>query len=360
MTSQTVIINKNLTINVSDKNGTNENDKSYGGHRKIIKLRNDPPVSLMYNGNVEFEGISIENLVHEFKKKKDLNKMKSVRTIRDEFIIFISHETEFTDLNTYIMPIINEFKKEIKKEPLDKIIEIYEKRKIPKFLQKLPAFKTEFRDIIPPNAEFNEVNETLWEMFSWYLSYEGSNLIFSGSSNGNYYPSLFEVNIHCNDSGNLIYENIEEHEYCRKPFFKVFAQNREAYTYITGIDDELLEFIKIYIKEYDNEIVNDFKNYLINKNVENYDDIINKLELIIHYKHDNLNQDINILRLDGMKDACYYLEYLPKDLLYFFGDFLVKSVALKQRISDDIDSVSIETDIALMTNATGFKWIENI
>ena len=65
MTSQTVIINKNLTINVSDKNGTNENDKSYGGHRKIIKLRNDPPVSLMYNGNVEFEGISIENLVHK-------------------------------------------------------------------------------------------------------------------------------------------------------------------------------------------------------------------------------------------------------------------------------------------------------
>ena len=54
-------------------------------------------------------------------------------------------------------------------------------------------------------------------------------------------------------------------------------------------------------------------------------------------------------------DTFYYLEYLPKNLLCFFGDFLVKSVALKQRISDDIDSVSIETYICVMTNSQGFE-----
>ena len=75
----------------------------------------------------------------------------------------------------------------------------------------------------------------------------------------------------------------------------------------------------------------------------------------LYYKHNNLNIEIDILRLAGIEDACYYHEYLPKDLICFFGDFLVKSVALKDKISDDIDSESIETYIALMTNATGFK-----
>ena len=318
----------------------------------------------MYNGNVEFEGIAIEDLVHEFKKQKDVENMPCVRDIKDEFLSFIEHETEHGSLEEYLKPILYEFKDELQQEineySFNTVMELHKRMDIPDYIVNLPDFETEFHEFIPEDEDNEKYNQIIWECFSWYLSYEGSNLIFSGASHGNYYHSLFEVKIHCKDHGKLISENIEEHEHCRETYFKVFAENKEAYTFITGVDNDFLEYMENKIKEYEMDVIDDFNKYLVSQNIENSDKQIKRLKQLHEKKNEHLNEEIADLKSDAIEYTSHYLERLPLDLVCLFGDYLIKSVALKQRLSDDIETISIETDICLMSNSQGFNWIKLI
>ena len=51
-------------------------------------------------------------------------------------------------------------------------------------------------------------------------------------------------------------------------------------------------------------------------------------------------------------------EYLPRQLLCDLTDSLIKLTALKQKLSLDLETVSSESDIALITKTDNLKWIK--
>ena len=63
-------------------------------------------------------------------------------------------------------------------------------------------------------------------------------------------------------------------------------------------------------------------------------------------------------RLDTLEYTSYAIEYLPHWLLCDLADYLIQLTALKQKISSEIESVSMEADVTLMTKYSGLKWVK--
>lgn len=49
----------------------------------------------------------------------------------------------------------------------------------------------------------------------------------------------------------------------------------------------------------------------------------------------------------------------PEWLLCIFAELLIRLTAVKQKTTSEIESVSISTDILIMTKTNDFKWIKN-
>ena len=64
-------------------------------------------------------------------------------------------------------------------------------------------------------------------MFCHELSFEGTGVIFAGFDIGHDFPSFFEINIHCNNHGEIVYEEVDSRVNCQNPYLKVFAINEE-------------------------------------------------------------------------------------------------------------------------------------
>lgn len=60
----------------------------------------------------------------------------------------------------------------------------------------------------------------------------------------------------------------------KEPIIKVFAINEEAYTFITGVNEEFIDFILNYISNYNKLIIENLKWDLEKEKIENIDKII--------------------------------------------------------------------------------------
>ena len=63
-------------------------------------------------------------------------------------------------------------------------------------------------------------------------------------------------------------------------------------------------------------------------------------------------------RLDTLEYTSFAIEYLPHWLLCDLADYLIQLTVLKQKISSEIESVSMEADVSLMTKYDGPKWVK--
>ena len=83
--------------------------KTYDGMRKIFKLTDLLPAEIMYNGNADFENFSMETLISKFKNTVDFEELGTVENIKNEFINFLSQNTQSTDFNDYLREILDDF-----------------------------------------------------------------------------------------------------------------------------------------------------------------------------------------------------------------------------------------------------------
>ena len=47
---------------------------------------------------------------------------------------------------------------------------------------------------------------------------------------------------------------------------------------------------------------------------------------------------------------------MPLPIICSLADYLIKITALKQKLSSELETVSSETDIAIVTKVNNFKW----
>lgn len=362
MTAQVLIATKECIVTSSDKAATMSDGKTYDGLRKIFKLTDEFPAEVMFNGNADFENLSIETLISKFKNTVDFKKLKTIEKIKNEFIKFLSHNTESTDVNEYLKTLISSFKDEliiqIDYDGFDEVINNSKGKEAPAFVKEYTNFDNEFYDIIPDDKDKSQLNQVIWEIFSYELSFEGTGVIFAGFDVEHDYPSFFEIRIYCNNQGEIIYEDVDSKVNSKDPFIKVFAINEEAYTFITGVNLEFEDDLNYYINETNEIIIRNIKNLLENENIENIDMIVDICKTAIKDEYLDLKEYFNDYRLDTIEYTSSQIEYLPRWLLCDLADYLIQLTGLKQKISSEIESVSMDADVSLITKYDGFKWIK--
>ena len=363
MTAQVLIATKECIVTSSDKTATMSDGKTYDGLRKIFKLTDEFPAEVMFNGNADFENLSIETLISKFKNTVDFKKLKTVENIKNEFIKFLSHNTESTDVNEYLKTLISSFKDEliiqIDYDGFDGVINNSKGKEAPAFVKAYTNFDNEFHDIIPDDKDKSELNLIIWEMFSYELSFEGTGVIFAGFDVENDYPSFFEIRIHCNDHGEIIYEVVDSKVNSKDPFIKVFAINEEAYTFITGVNFEFIMDLKKYLDDSTENALKNIKDILVKENVNDIDKIVDICKTAIKGEYSDLMEYFDDYRFDTIEYTSFQIEYLPRWLLCDLADYLIQLTGLKQKISSEIESVSMDADVSLMTKYVGFNWIKH-
>ena len=247
MTSESMILTKDGITLGSDLAVTTPENKSYKSGSKIYKLTDEYPVAVMINGNLDFERISLETLIGEYAESVDFSKVKTVEEIKDGFIRHLSQNTGSTPIDEYLSWVLEDFKAELRDEistyGFEKTLGFYKKKELKKYVKNYKNFSDEFFDLIPENKDKSKYNLEIWKIFSYQLSFEGTGMIFAGFDDENYYPSYFEINLHCNDNGQVIYDEVDSGINCEEPIIKAFAINEEACTFLTGVSNDFEEYI---------------------------------------------------------------------------------------------------------------------
>ncbi len=361
MTAQSLILTKDVAVVGSDLAITTPDNKSYTTGKNIFCLDKNFPVAVMINGYIDFEDISLETLIGEFAKTLDFDNIHSVKQIKKGFIRYLEKNTEYTSSDEYLRWVLDSFKENIVDEINEygfKDVISYKKRKeLLPFIKEYENFDSEFFDIIP-NVSKRKYNQILWEIFCYELSFEGSGMIFVGFDEKNYYPSFFEINIFCNDNGKLIYEEVDFKENWREPLIKVFAINEEAYSFITGVSSRFENELINFIDESNANIMNNVKWYLKNEKFDEktIEKIMDIFEITINDEYNELTKTIINFKLKTLNSTSKSLEYLPTQILCNLADYLIKLTSLKQKLSSELETVSSETDIAIVTKVDNFKW----
>lgn len=69
----------------------------------------------------------------------------------------------------------------------------------------------------------------------------------------------------------------------------------------------------------------------------------------------DLETYIKTYKLDTLINTSNSCEYMPRQLLCDLADSLIKLTALKQKLSYDLETVSSENDIAVITKSENLK-----
>ena len=363
MTSQGMLMSKRDTVMVSDKQVTMADGKTYDGIDKIFELSEIHSAGLMFNGLADFENVPIETLVGEFKLQTNFRRLPTIEKIKNKFIKFLSKNTESSSSEEFITGVLKTFKEDLKLEfedyGFEKTISLKHRREIPSFVKEFSNLDNEFHDIIPDGENKEEFNRIIWEIFSYNLQYEGTGIVMAGFNLKSHYPSFLELNIYCNDGGKIIYEVLDSAIDCRKPFIKVFAINEEAYAFITGVSEDFIQYILEYVGDANESLITNLKWSLKKEGIENSNKIIEIIQNSLNKEFSNISRDIDDFRLDTIEDTSYSIEDLPEWLLCIFAELLIRLTAVKQKVSSDIESVSISTDILILNKINGLKWIKN-
>jgi len=358
MTIEAAIIDKRSLILSSDLAITTEEYKSYIGVKKIFEIKEKEPLGMMINGAMEFENIPLETLIGEF--KMEIGDFESVEKVKEDFIKFLSNNTEHTSFEEYVSSIIEGFKEKltesIAENGFENAINQSSKDFIPDFIKNYSNFYNEFDELIPETYDRNEYALKIWRIFSHELNFEGSGIIIAGFDKNSHYPSLFVFNIYCNDEGRLIFKEIESRINCEEPLIRVYAMNEEAYSFLTGVSEEFEYSIKNFVKSSNNELIKNMESYLKKEDVKNYEQIMFRLKNELKINLIDLETYIKTYKLDTLINTSNSCEYMPRQLLCDLADSLIKLTALKQKLSYDLETVSSENDIAVITKSENLKW----
>ena len=346
----------------SDNAVTMPDGKKYDGVKKIFKISDRHPAGIMINGNMEFEKIPIENLIEEFRQNTDFKELKTIDDIKNALIDSLKENTSKSTLEEYLTPLLDDFKfnlvNDIHNNGFKNALSSKKRSPIKEYIKNYSNYTDEFFELIPPDEDEEKYNETLWEMFSYELDYEGTGIIIAGYNLKSNKPSFVEINVHCNDNGNIIYDEIDNAIDSTESKLKIFAINNEGYAYITGVNEEFVEYVLQYIKRRNKNMINNISEDLKVNNIDNCDEILEIIKNELNEEYSSLESDIEEYRLDAINDTTKSIEYLPRRLICEFLDTINQLTVIKQQTSSEIETVSKGSHICLITKSHGFQWIK--
>lgn len=169
---------------------------------------------------------------------------------------------------------------------------------------------------------------------------------------------LYEINIHCNDGGKIIHEELESKIDFEDTLIRVHAINEEGYTFLTGVNEEFISYINKYILKTNEEILLRLKMEIEKENMMFTNEIIKITEKILNDEYSDLTNEIDYFRFTVIEDTAKSIEFIPNNLLCILADEIIRLTTIKQKISSEEEYVSIKSHISLMTKSHGFKWVK--
>lgn len=363
MTSEVVLLNKRLGILAADRQQTMPDGKTYTGVSKIFKLSPIHSCAVLINGNPDFQEVPIETLIGEFKVGTDFSNINSVGEIKDRFIDFLSKNTESTSADDYIEYFLDLFKDDlifdINQSDFKTVVSQRPKRRICPFIKDYSLYSSAFDDVIPSEVDKDEYLDTLWEIFSFELLYESTGMAICGYDLDSHYPSFYEIELFFNSDGKIIFELVDSRVNTKEPFIKPLAIKDEACSFITGVHDDFIDFIERIVYKSNQLVVEDYRWNLEQEGIDNSDKLCNILEDTLDKEYSKLDDKIKSYRAESLEDITSSTEYLPPWVLTLFSGMLIQFTALKQKTSHEIESVSLDVDVLLISKTDGFTWVIN-
>ena len=213
--------------------------------------------------------------------------------------------------------------------------------------------------MIPEGFDEKEYNRIIWEIFSSEMAWGATGIVIVGFNVKSHYPSFSQLDIYFNNDGEIVCEEVGSAVDSKKPIVKVFAINEEAYTFITGVNEEFIEYILAYIDDANESVLSNIKWNLEKENMENIEGILEIIKNAQDMEFRDLCKNVDNYRSDAIDYTSNSIEYLPPWLLCIFAELLIRLTAVKQKTTSEIESVSISTDILLLEKTKGFKWQNN-
>ncbi len=160
---------------------------------------------------------------------------------------------------------IDEIGSEIINYGFYEVMDFHGRKEITEDLKSVPNFECKFHDLIPDDLDKTEWNLEIWKIFADWIIYEGTGVIIAGYNRASYYSTFFEINIHCNDNGKLLYEEVDSRVDWKEPFIKVFAIKKETYAFLTGVNEDFEVNIMGIIEEFNKEFLIELEKQLKDK-----------------------------------------------------------------------------------------------
>ena len=330
---------------------------------KIINLSKDLPLAVMISGNLEFENIPFENLIGVFREKVDLSEIKTVKEVKEEFIEFLSENSESGSIDDYLTLILNHFKlklsEEISEYGFDECLSYYRQKELAGYIKNYKNFSDEFFELIPDDKDKNKYNLDIWKIFSYQLSFEGTRIIFVGYDCDNYFPSFFEINVHCNDYGKVIFDDVDSGINCEKPIVKVFTINKEDYTFLTGISTDFEDCVAYLFKRHCGEILSSLQEKLLSVNCspEELKEIMDVSNQYFEDKYPDIYKFFEDYK-SGVIEEIFESRYFSQKMMCDITRSLICLTSYKERFTSGNVIAIGETEFAFMTKTDGLEWIK--
>jgi len=138
-----------------------------------------------------------------------------------------------------------------------------------------------------------------------------------------------------------------------------FAQDEMVWTFLTGLDPEIVEFADKYLQE----IFRIYPGY-INKDKFGFgDDALNAIKLDLLQGGQTLFDDFKkklseFQRENNTQPILDMVAVLPKDELAAMAESLVNLTVFKRKISKSVESVGGPIDVAVISKGDGFIWVK--
>lgn len=330
-------------IVVSEDSAVSSDTRTYTGVEKTIPLSHDPPITISYYGNSDFDDIPLENLISEYAKKTDFKKVNTVAKVKKDFLGYAHKVMPKQSIDEYLDKKLIKFKKEI--SSLDEndlkyysLIE-YEKTTSPIF----NGYEFDFKEMIPDNFKENEkklLNMNLNNIFLSSLQDELSCIVIIGIDKETMKNGYANFEMLFNGENNIVICNEEEELNLKKTKLKVFAQNDVVNGFINGIDERLLSIISEDIEYYTKESLN-----ILLKNLEtqldmderdlecisNEIDFINKNSMI----KEEFNNTLKNIEIKNKENILNEIMIMPRGEIMKMTETLINLTRLKRILSSE-------------------------
>lgn len=362
MTCLVLIITPIMILLAAD-NAVTLDERIYGEAQKIFRLSNNPPLAMMIYNSSDFCEIPLENIISEYIKKTDFNRINTPLKVKRDFLQYIHKTLKKENIDKYLNDELSNFKKEV--ETLNsEAIQYYSTQEIKNEI--LPLFL---------NYQFDFTNETPQELsqeqkelfnknmnneFLSKISEETSGIVISGFDKETLKGSYCAFEMIANTGKKVEITNEIEEINVKKNTIKIFAQSDVIESFFNGIDETLIQDISENINYYVNQTIEYILNCAEDKKTISDSDlkkIRENFELIKEnpMMKDNFMSDIETLKDNIMENILYEIEGMPKKELLNMAKSLIKITRLKRILSSERVTVGEEVTSYVLTLKDGVE-----